>query len=76
MTKKGKKWVGVLYAAVLMILAAAGVFYCVMLKYDADAANEQNHQYAAEEQSDLLLDADAEENITLDEIEVPAGAAE
>ena len=75
MKKTCKKWVGVLYAAVLVVLAAAGIIYCVMLRYDADDANVHN-QYAIERETDLTLDADAEDTITLDEIETPAGDAE
>ena len=73
MKKTCKRWVGVLYAAVLVILAAAGIIYCVMLKQNADAEKVQN-QYAIESDSGLDLDADG--NISLDDQEVPAGAVE
>ncbi len=75
MKKTCKKWVGVLYAAVLVVLAAAGIVYCLMLKGDLDAASTQN-QYAIEKDSGLNLNADAEDTITLDEIDIPAGAVE
>ena len=75
MKKHYKKWIGVLYAAVLVVLAAAGIVYCLMLKGDQDAATLQN-QYAIEENSDINLNADAEDIITLDDFSVPAGAVE
>ena len=73
MKKTGKKWVGVLYAAALVFMAAAGIIYCVMMKNNADAAAEQE-RYAIENDG-ILLDADAEE-ILLDDVETPAGAVE
>ncbi|MCR5685945.1 MAG: hypothetical protein K6G81_11105 [Lachnospiraceae bacterium] len=73
MKKSGKKWIGVVYAAALVFIAAAGVFYCIMMKNDADAAAEQR-QYVAED-SGIVLDADAED-ILIDDIETPAGAVE
>jgi hypothetical protein len=73
MRKKGKKWIGVVYATALVCMAAAGIIYCVMMKNDADAASERE-QYAAEE-SNIVLDTDAED-ILLEDIGTPAGAVE
>ena len=90
MKKTNKKWIGVLYAAALVIMAAAGVIYCIMLKNSTDASELQN-QYALEEESkdadvndsfaqdaeedgSVVLDADAEGDITLDDVQTPAGA--
>ena len=74
MKRTGKRWVSVLYAAVLVVLAAAGIIYCAMLKNGVDA--EKQNQYAIERGTDISLDADAEGSLTLDEVETPAGAAE
>ena len=73
MKKTGKRWIGVAYAAVLGLIAAAGVIYCVILKNDADEAAKQ--QYAAEEQQDIMLDANGDD-IVIDDVETPAGAVE
>lgn len=102
MKKTGKKWIGVLYAAALVIMAAAGVLYCMMLKSNSDAAALQN-QYAIErgvetnddpdaavsgdivldadadaatsdDGADITFDADAGDELILDDIQTPAGA--
>ena len=72
MGKTGKKWIGVVYAAALVCIAAAGIIFCVMMKNNADAAEQE--RYAVEE-SGIVLDADAEE-LLIDDLGTPAGAVE
>ena len=66
MKKKGQRWIGFLYAAVLLIMAAAGVIYCIALKSNTDPTSVQG-QYAMEEDEDqnandgeIVQNADAE----------------
>ena len=90
MKKANKKWIGVLYAAALVVMAAVGVIYCIMLKNKADAPELRN-QYAKEEENkdadanvslapeeeadgSVVLDADAEGDIVLGDVQTPAGA--
>ncbi len=61
MKKRDKSWLAWLYAAVLAIIAIAGVFYASSLKENADPTAPTQEYYAVDEKtpiadSDIILD--------------------
>ena len=51
MRKKSPKWIAWLYAAVLALIAIAGVFYASSLKENADPTTPSQEYYAVNDQA-------------------------